>query len=40
MSHHQFNFCRFDTGVTNAKTDKGTLDWTKGMPEIDAVSVI
>ena len=30
MLHHQFNFRQFDTRVTNAKTDKGTLDWTKG----------
>ena len=30
MLHHQFNFRQFDTRVTNAKTDKGTLDWAKG----------
>ena len=32
-AHHHFemyNFCQFDTRVTNVKTDKGTLDWTKG----------
>ena len=37
------NFRPFDTRVTDAKTDKGTLDWTKGITkvsEIDAVSVI
>ena len=25
-----YNFSQFDTHVTNAKTDKGTHDWTKG----------
>ena len=25
-----YNLRPFDTRVTNAKTDKGTLDWTKG----------
>ena len=38
-----YNFRPFDTHVTDAKTDKGTLDWTKGITrvsEIDAVSVM